>query len=939
MGYLWLMRMRSSEIGGIAHKHHMTPLRQFKKNLVRQTVQENGEVLDIQDLDAAVSRTENRIRRHADDYLKTINNQVLTLPCIEEAEQKPAPAKLLKWQPPYETIPNTHPLRCQIPGPSPEEKHKSAFIIRLLNNSFHPKNKEIGQQNYGIQLLHLHKRARVGTQRVVTGPTLGSFTAAHEGLPKHLQPKPPPEYRDMNAGLLPSAADLSSVQTPVQPKAVHVLQREDSSQSKRRVSLFPQLPAAVSKYPFTMVGGQIDPDDPDYCRFKKQCCLYWGAVVEALDQLQWMLLDFVVPLAWVCEEGLAVCVQSGEFDWRDGRGRCTHVEKLLSVLENRDEVWDLMCQPGQCYRGIEGHRAAAVCIQTCWRLYSARTAYLLQLRPKWAAQIIAMSLLKHAKLTSPPTRKPPLAAKWKHITSAKRTIIHVTSLGYSQHQRLSLRDLMYSRIPRWADYENVEVIYVSPVRLGEDVLQYYTRLLGLQTAIELGDASVPESHCAKRFTILMPEALEHFSTQNMCLASVLKYRPRTLQGIKNLIQGKQAYMFGGVTHIDDLAVADELKVPLLGIESAVTQLYSTKPGGRRIFSSAGVDMPPGKWDIYTLEQLHEALARLMTEHMEVQQCLCLILHLSVILMQESVMIKFLDEVLHLLASCAHPANTSCYATWACFLEHFLREGGVIEAFPPLDSVTCLTVDLLVEPGEDVHMLGLEVVGCTVPQTSICPDVLHTICTRVGQACQQRSIMGHISLDLVTFLHSSNLEQQVWAIDLDLGYSNQLAMTQLMLMMTRGMLDCCTSKLEVPPPVRDVKSSIRNARAKTKAQTSVTNRFAVMCTRLLHTNLSLVYYSTFFLMCKAQGIGYDVKARQGTVFALHDSRDRRSLGMLTISEDLQGALLTFAHNLSIIHQEISAPNMRGANNFKEEKEITAPESEQLSSHKPHRSTPD
>lgn len=59
--------------------------------------------------------------------------------------------------------------------------------------------------------------------------------------------------------------------------------------------------------------------------------------------------------------------------------------------------------------------------------------------------------------------------------------------------------------------ENVEVIYVSPVCLGEDVLQYYTHLLGLQTAIELGDASVPESNCAKRFTILMPEAMEYFS--------------------------------------------------------------------------------------------------------------------------------------------------------------------------------------------------------------------------------------------------------------------------------------------------------------------------------------------------------------------------------------------------------------------------------------------
>uniref|UniRef100_A0A8C1MGG5 IQ motif containing H n=1 Tax=Cyprinus carpio TaxID=7962 RepID=A0A8C1MGG5_CYPCA len=726
------------------------------------------------------------------------------------------------------------------------------------------------------------------------------------------------------------------------------------------------VPAAVSKYPFTIAEGQIDPEDPDYCRFKKQYCLYWGAIVEALDQLQRMLLDFAVPLARVCGERLAACVQSGELDWRDSRGRLAHVEKLLSVLENRDEVWDLMCQPGQRYKGIEGHQAAAVRIQTCWRRYSAHTAYLLQLRPKWAAQVIAISLLKHAKLghlkkslqasrirqlENYRIRAESLAANWKHITSAKRTIIHVPSLGYSQHQRLSLRGfdvLQNTQMGRLCDIrdENVEVIYVSPVCLGKDVLQYYTRLLGLQTAIELGDASAPESHCSKRFTVLMPEALEYFPTRNMCLASLLKYSPRTLQRIKNLIQGKQVYMISGVTCIDDLAVADELKVPLLGTEPAVTQLYSTKSGGRRIFSSAGVDMPPGKWDIYTLEQLHEGLARLMTEHMEVQRWLfkidsevggrgtacCDACHLKCRpwAQQEfsrygpeqwrtsQSQIKFLEEVPHLLASYAHPANTSCYATWTCFLEHFLREGGVIEAFPPSDSVTCLTVDLLVEPGGDVCMLscgdqlrgpsGLEVVGCTVPQTSICPDVLHSICTRVGQACQKRSIMGHISLDLVTFLDPSNLEQQVWAIDLDLGYSNQLAMTQLMLMMTRGTLDCRTSKLEVPPPVRDVNTRMSLSRM-------LTNRFAVMCTRLLHTNLSLVYYSTFFLMCKAQGIGYDVKARQGTVFALHDSRDRRSLGMLTISEDLQGALLTFARNLSIIHQEISAPNMQGANNFK------------------------
>lgn len=62
-------------------------------------------------------------------------------------------------------------------------------------------------------------------------------------------------------------------------------------------------------------------------------------------------------------------------------------------------------------------------------------------------------------------------------------------------------------------------------------------------------------------------------------------------------------MISGVTHTDDLAVADELKVPLLGTDPAVTQLYATKSGGKRIFSSAGVDMPPGKWDIYTMEKV------------------------------------------------------------------------------------------------------------------------------------------------------------------------------------------------------------------------------------------------------------------------------------------------------------------------------------------------
>lgn len=57
--------------------------------------------------------------------------------------------------------------------------------------------------------------------------------------------------------------------------------------------------------------------------------------------------------------------------------------------------------------------------------------------------------------------------------------------------------------------KNVEVIYVCPVNLGEDLIHYYTHLLDLREAVETGKPIT--SSCAKRFTILTPEAHQYFS--------------------------------------------------------------------------------------------------------------------------------------------------------------------------------------------------------------------------------------------------------------------------------------------------------------------------------------------------------------------------------------------------------------------------------------------
>uniref|UniRef100_A0A3Q4HEH5 IQ motif containing H n=1 Tax=Neolamprologus brichardi TaxID=32507 RepID=A0A3Q4HEH5_NEOBR len=683
------------------------------------------------------------------------------------------------------------------------------------------------------------------------------------------------------------------------------------------------LPVDIPRYLFTIRSGQVDPMAADFCHFKQCFVLCWSSVVDVLEALQKLLREFAVPLAKVSGERLVELSHV----WDSGWSKAPSAMPVLSVLENWEEVSELISHPGQRYKGEGGIEAAAIHIQSSWRRYLARTAYLCHCRRKWAAGTIAISWLMHAQLCrvrkalqarrfsqleNSRSRAQHLAANWKRIQSFKRTIIHIPSLGYSQRKRLNLRgfdilqNIQMSRLCDIRD-ENVEVIYICPQHLGNDILDYYTSLLKCDGATDGADTTTARaSSSVRRYIILTPEAVDYFPTHNMCLSTLLKYSPQTLKHIRNLIQGKHAYIVGGIAHVDDLAVADELGLPILGPEPAIAQHYSTKSGARRIFVGAEIDVPPGQGNIYSLNQLHETLAELMTQNTDVQRWLfkidsedggrgtayCDTCHLSCYkwALQEyhrygpelwnpkCIQVKiYLDEIPEWLTHYAQPAKTSCYPNWACFLKTFLRQGGVVEAYPPSNSVTCLTVDLLLEPGGEVTMFScgdqlhggckLEAIGSIVPQSSVHPETLHSICTRVGRACLQRRIVGYVSVDLVTFLDHNTMEKKVWAVDLDITYSNQLAMTQMLLMMTGGTLNCRTGCLEAPMPIRE------------------------QC-------------------CEHQ------ITKQGTVFAFFDSTKRSSIGMITVSEDLQRALATFARHLSVIHQEISVPKSQGETNFME-----------------------
>lgn len=139
-----------------------------------------------------------------------------------------------------------------------------------------------------------------------------------------------------------------------------------------------------------------------------------------------------------------------------------------------------------------------------------------------------------------------------------------------------------------------------------DVLGYYMKIL------EIGEVNSPQS----RLHIVVPDNVNRFP-HHFSLAQVLIYSPKTLKKIKNLIQGKQAYIVPGTPSIDDIKLSIRLAIPILSGEPAKQHLYSTKSGAKKIFQLADVPTPICSVDIYDEQEFIHSLAQLIAKNLYV----------------------------------------------------------------------------------------------------------------------------------------------------------------------------------------------------------------------------------------------------------------------------------------------------------------------------------
>ena len=213
-------------------------------------------------------------------------------------------------------------------------------------------------------------------------------------------------------------------------------------------------------------------------------------------------------------------------------------------------------------------------------------------------------------------------------------------------------------------------------------------------------------------------------------------------------------------------------------------------------------------------------------------------------------------------------------------------GGTIEGHAPSDNVTSLTAEIYLKPNKTHTLLStwdhilsepFKVWGGSMPQTSVDYDDLTLMVDRIAKAAFSRGLVGHISVDFVTFIDpetvskitastilllktllklvlikytilkshfSLQMSQVTWAVDLDFGPSDMIYMSNL----ASGMAGLTMPEWSTGQRVE-----------------STPQYYMVASTRLKHVNLSVVQYSVFFQMCKAHLIGFNNKVKKENVF--------------------------------------------------------------------------
>jgi hypothetical protein len=723
------------------------------------------------------------------------------------------------------------------------------------------------------------------------------------------------------AAFVPSAEEA-----PVEPTGAGGQQTDQAARQ------FDELMDSYSLHHFIIRHGTTLNSTPEFASFQRKYASDWGAVEQLVCALEELMRAYSVPLAYVDGQKLAA-LACDPLAVRDAPA-------LVECLVNAEQVRACMEVPGQRYRvGSDAESLAATELQSATRgMLGRRSAA--QMRANGDAAAVVTGRAKVFLLSRWRARAAQVAiaaererwdelcarfkVNWPRVREAPRVVIHIGSLSCTGDQRLSMRDLelrQNAQLPRLCDvrHPNVDVLYVAPFALNEDVTQYFSKVL------EIGGVGEP----AKRFKIVVPENLSRFP-HTLSLTSMLLYSPRALKRITNFCRGKHAYIVPGIVGPEERKLALALNIPLLAPAPQTAATFGSKSGAKRVFAAAQVNTPPGIHDLYDDNAVCQALSTLICAHLDVPRWIFKLddefggrghAHLDVASLKvHAELLRTHDASPHtwddpnvqrevqenltmeLRTLLPEQAVINCRWLWKSWREYagaLARVGGVIEA-SPLQISSSPSVNVLIEPDghcsiksahEQIFSSPYTFVGAAFPQTAVPFAALREASLAVGKACYDQGILGHVGVDFVSFLDEQG-RLRLWAVDLNLRLTHTAVTFNFFDFLVGGRFDTATGRYAL-----DGVGSSGGAAAGLQQRSYVMNEV------MYHPQLSSIHHSAFFNLCRLKGVSFDLQERTGTVFNLMDSFVGGVLGIITVGTSLLDALRKFADCLDFMQKQV------------------------------------
>lgn len=200
--------------------------------------------------------------------------------------------------------------------------------------------------------------------------------------------------------------------------------------------------------------------------------------------------------------------------------------------------------------------------------------------------------------------------RWREIKTERRIEIHINSLSYSFYKNCTVdkyleKEVQLSRLVALTD-PNVEIIYISPFHLGNEILSYYFSIL----------QTMGVKNAKDRFHLVIPDQKDKLPA-HFTLSQILLYSSKSISTIRKNIKNKIAYIVPGVVNKNDVLLSMSLECPILMDEFELTNALFSKSGSKRVFDLTGMAIPISAWDIKGEDEFFSSLAHLVINHITI----------------------------------------------------------------------------------------------------------------------------------------------------------------------------------------------------------------------------------------------------------------------------------------------------------------------------------